>query len=436
MQTSTSTLTPMNPTFKRTKKQIEQTAVLASGAKHCMSYGGSRSGKTFGICRALIIRACKTPSRHLATRLRFNHAKTSLWHETFPKVFELCFPDFDFYKMRNKTDYYIEFPNGSEIWIAGLDDKERTEKILGKEYSTIYFNECSQIPYSTVSMALTRLAERNLLRKKAWYDQNPPTKRHWSYSVFELGRDPDTWEPLKTEQYKSILMNPSDNIQNIDPEYIDDILANLPERERQRFLYGTFQDDSEGAIYHAFDRESHVIATDDTHRGRLMVGLDFNVDPMTAVLAYVGARKIHVFGEVFLRNSNTFEMADYLTQNYGRGLPIVPDATGRALKTSAAGQSDHDILRKAGHKILGSNNPFRMDRYNAVNRMFETGDLTIDPSCVNLIKDLDQMVFKEGTSLPDTSNKLAGHSTDSLGYLVNYCFPIQKPTIGIRSIPR
>ena len=54
-----------------------------------MSYGGSRSGKTFGICRAMILRACKTKSRHLAVRLKFNHAKTSLWYETFSKVFDM-----------------------------------------------------------------------------------------------------------------------------------------------------------------------------------------------------------------------------------------------------------------------------------------------------------------------------------------------------------
>ena len=31
----------------------------------------------------------------------------------------------------NKTDWFVQFPNGAQIWFAGLDDKERTEKILG-----------------------------------------------------------------------------------------------------------------------------------------------------------------------------------------------------------------------------------------------------------------------------------------------------------------
>jgi hypothetical protein len=45
----------------------------------------------------------------------------------------------------SKTDWFAEFENGSQIWFGGLDDKERTEKILGMEFATIYLNECSQI---------------------------------------------------------------------------------------------------------------------------------------------------------------------------------------------------------------------------------------------------------------------------------------------------
>ena len=126
--------------FSKTEIQKKAIDVLASAARNVMLYGGSRSGKTFIICYAMIVRASRVKSRHLACRLRFNHAKTSLWLETFPKVFKTCFPDLAF--KENKTDYYYTLPNGSEIWVGGLDDKERTEKILGKEYSTLYFNEC------------------------------------------------------------------------------------------------------------------------------------------------------------------------------------------------------------------------------------------------------------------------------------------------------
>ena len=48
------------------------------------------------------------------------------------------------------------------------------------EERTIYFNECSQLSYSSIQLARTRLAEKNGLVKRTYYDENPPTKSHWS----------------------------------------------------------------------------------------------------------------------------------------------------------------------------------------------------------------------------------------------------------------
>ena len=64
----------------------------------------------------------------------------------------------------NKSDLYAQFENGSEIWFGGLDDKDRVEKILGNEYATLTFNECSQIPWASRNVALTRLAQQVIQR--------------------------------------------------------------------------------------------------------------------------------------------------------------------------------------------------------------------------------------------------------------------------------
>jgi predicted ATPase with chaperone activity len=45
--------------FKLTEKQDEANQVLASGATHVMLFGGSRSGKTFLLMRAVCLRAIK-----------------------------------------------------------------------------------------------------------------------------------------------------------------------------------------------------------------------------------------------------------------------------------------------------------------------------------------------------------------------------------------
>lgn len=390
---------------------------MQSDARHVMAMGGGRSGKTFQIVRSIIIRAAKVKSRHVILRLNFNHAKTSIWMDTLPKVLKVCFPNLpvEF----NKSDYYISLTNGSEIWIAGLDDEKRVEKILGKEYSTVYFNECSQIPYKSVQVALTRLAEKSDLKKKALYDMNPPSKKHWSYWLFIKHLDPVDNVPVDPSKYIHVLMNPKDNLDNIDPEYISEILDNMPEAQRKRFRDGEFSDDSDGSAYYSFDREAHVKEVDASFKqGQLCIGCDFNVQPMTAVIGYYINKTFYVMSEAFLENSDTFKMSSHLIKSGHRGANIYPDSTGSNRKTS--GISDHTILKNDGFNIVQTRNPLVIDRVNNVNRLLREGRIIIDPSCRKLINDLEKVSWKDG-SLDQKTDKMLTHISDALGY---WCWSI------------
>lgn len=235
--------------FIKTEKQKLACAVL-NAHMHSMLYGGSRSGKTTIIIRNIFLRAIKTPSRHLVGRFRFNHAKTSLWYDTIPKVLKMCFPGLEV--KYNKQDWFIKVPTAvpgeySEIWLAGVDDKERVEKILGNEYSTIYLNECSQISHESVTMLRTRLAENSGLELKFYYDCNPPGKKHWTYREFVEGLIPGTQEK-HTLDSSHLILNPGDNEANLPDSYIN-TLKSLPLKQRQRFLEGRFLSEIDGALW-------------------------------------------------------------------------------------------------------------------------------------------------------------------------------------------
>ena len=244
--------------FKLTVKQLAAQSILASDATHLMLFGGSRSGKTFLHVRNVVMRALKAPnSRHLIARFRYNHIKTAIVLDTFPKVMQLAFYGISF--NLNRTDLYVEFENGSQIWFAGLDDKERTEKILGNEYVTIYLNECSQISQSARDVALTRLAQKvytdiegrppQELKPRMYYDCNPPNKSHWTYKLFIQKVNPDTKRNLPNpEDYKSYQMNPSDNIDNLSDSYLK-TLEGLSARLQKRFLKGEFADANPSALF-------------------------------------------------------------------------------------------------------------------------------------------------------------------------------------------
>lgn len=252
------------------------------------------SGKTFFGVHLLVVRAMKFPeSRHIICRLRFAHAKTSIWMDTLPKVLKaMGLVEKRDYKL-NRTDYFVHFTNGSELWIDGLDNAERVEKMLGREYNTIYYNEISQLSYDTVTTVQSRLSKRTVsarwgvCRNFALYDCNPPTKRHWSYVLWFKHKDPgDIMYPdLREEQIKQyayIKMNPSDNLANVGEDYMT-LLDNLPERKRKRFRDGEYSD-VEGQIYENWTVVDEIPGP--VRRvGKETIGVDlgFTVDPSVAL---------------------------------------------------------------------------------------------------------------------------------------------------------
>ena len=267
-----------------TEKQIEAQSVLGD-ASNVMLWGGSRSGKTFIIIKSIIYRALAAPgSRHVILRFRFSHVKQSVILDTFPKVMRLCFPGVNF--NLNKTDFFVTFGNKSEIWFGGLDDKERTEKILGSEYATIYLNEASQISWSAVGIVRTRLAqsvdivveniEGKKLTPRMYYDANPPSKAHWTYLTFIRKVDPETKEPIeRPEQYVNLQMNPGDNLDNLADGYMD-TLKMLSARQQRRFLEGRFADATPGQLFTEEDIDKWRIIDADRLPDfvRVVVGVD------------------------------------------------------------------------------------------------------------------------------------------------------------------
>lgn len=211
----------------------------------------------------MIIRAMMAPgSRHVMFKYRFNSLAAAVIADTFPQVMKLCFPE-GTYNPNNwvkSPNYFYQLSNGSEIWFGGLDDKERTEKILGQEFVTMAFNECSQIPWQSIELARSRLAQKVMIPAgggmperemslKCYYDFNPPSKRHWTYLYFIEKKHPLTRKPLRDEfSVGYVKMNPDENQENISADYLDS-LDDLSERARKRFKFGEFADDDEGMLW-------------------------------------------------------------------------------------------------------------------------------------------------------------------------------------------
>ena len=234
--------------FSLTAAQHKANRLLA-GQKYTLLRGGSRSGKSFVIARAIVIRALKAPNSHHAIfRFRRNSIKGSIW-ATVKDVLRLCFPQVAY--SESLGELIIKFPNGSEIWFGGLDDKDRVDKVLGMEFATLFFNECSQMPWASVETALSRLAEKTSLKLRAFFDQNPTSKLHWSFQLFKRKLKPGTRESWpKPSELAEMQINPEDNRENISEEYFD-VLEGMSAAKQKRFKLGEWSEATEGALWTA-----------------------------------------------------------------------------------------------------------------------------------------------------------------------------------------
>ncbi len=236
---------PERPGLRRLDKTEKQKEAIKLAQKHrfILLDGGGRSGKTFIILYMIVIRALMQKSDHLIVRFRFAHAKKAICFQTMPRLLEAL--GIAGKVKLNKTDWFYEVPNGSTIWIGGLDEKERSEKVLGQDYATIFEDEASSVSYDSHEILITRLVPPEGMRGLFFVAYNPPSTSHWGYKIFYEGKFPDG-RPVPAEDYCKLKMNPTDN-KFLPAEYLK-TLESLSADKRRRFLNGEYGDDS-GSLF-------------------------------------------------------------------------------------------------------------------------------------------------------------------------------------------
>jgi len=190
-----------------------------------------------------------------------------------------------------------------------------------------------------------------------------------------------------------------------------------------------------GIIYYNFDRKKNIIDKFDKTSDTVHIGMDFNIDPMCAVIAQIQENKIFIIDEIQIWSSNTTEMVEEIKRRYQQKVIIYPDPSARQRKTSAAGFTDITILKNAGFEVCcRRSSPLVRDRINAVNTKLKNANgmstLFVLNTCKTMIKCIERQVYKENTNVPDKESGY-DHFNDAIGYLVEYLYPLKrefKPT--------
>ena len=147
-------------------------------------------------------------------------------------------------------------------------------------------------------------------------------------------------------------------------------------------------------IFHAFSREYNVRPCPYQPQQTIVVGSDFNVDPMAWVLGHRFADRLESFNEVFLRNSNTLETLNVVWQRYQDhrgGWEFYGDASASQRNTAAAASDYVQIANDERFKRAGRtmhylrDNPAIEDRFSACNALLRNAAgqrrMFVDPHC-------------------------------------------------------
>jgi len=416
---------------------------------------GRRSRKTLIAKQKILNRAIKTPDTlwfHAAPT--YNQAKSIFWEDLkkYTKVFRTK-------KEPSESNLSVELDNRSQIHVIGLDKPQRIE---GRTKS---WNGC-------------HIAEVGDVKPNAWETNIRPVLADTGGSAI-LDGVPDPMKSgfaghKKLAQYacggsipkiEPLIGAYGENKEDIDFSFYGWFSSDvIPPKEMEsirnttdpltyRIEYEASFEEIAGKVYYSFIPDYYPNGNLDKNiqydqNLPIVMGFDFNVNPMTAVLGHVkrnekGMQEWLLFKGYFLKASNTEQLIRRIFDEH-------PDTFTFVLtpcQSSIARQSSQEItadgyktdlaIIKNVAKEYGKNlkvakrskNPPVHKGISAVNSKLNNKTLRInpqDPGLQELIKDLEWLTYKEGTSAIDESDKMRNHISACLRYPCEKHWPVKQ----------
>lgn len=336
----------------------------------------------------------------------------------------------EFIKKSNEQMMTIEFKNGSMLYLLSATDPDN---LRGSGVDLVVFDEAAFMPNGTWEVIRPTLSDKYHEGKALFI--STPSGYNWFYDMYIRCQDEkyrDSWESF---QFTTIEGG------NVTPEEIEEAKRTMSAKMFAQEYLASFETMS-NRIYYNFDRDLNSCDMQDWYGAEktdVHVGIDFNVNPMTATFWAMDKNRKHediavCFDEICEPNSDTQELADMIKTRYpGRQIICYPDPTCRKRQTNAVGGvSDMDILMKNGFEVYVPHAPYATkDKFNCVNTGLcdAAGNrhlFIVKDKCLHLRKAWEGYTYKEseGSSQPDKSGGL-DHISDAAAYFINYAFPMR-----------
>lgn len=278
---------------------------------------------------------------------------------------------------------------GGEILFRSADDPE---KLRGPNLHWAWIDEGGLTHKDTWRILIGRLRADGKFGK-CWTTSTPKGKRNWLYDEaknMEVFRATTMDNPFTSEEWKQSLLG----------TYTGTFL--------QQEIYGEFIS-FEGLVYPMFDAAKHIKRIDLTHWDSYGLGIDDGYTNPAVILKiyenYDG--NYHVKEEWYQRGklqeeivSNAVRMAD------GMSIDIGIDSAAASLRAA---------IKDKGLNANGETSSV-LAGIKRIQELLAHNKITIDPSCVNLINELESYAWKDHKDEPV---KEFDHAADALRYYIN-----------------
>ena len=405
--------------------------------------GGYGSGKTF--CGSLlgILFCLKYPG---VTGLVGAQTYTLLRDTTLKQYFEhldnMGFVEGYHYEYQ-KSEEILKFKNGSEILFRHLQEPNKLKSL---NLAFVELEEMSDTPESTFKMLISRLRQNikpewkeNGFKYRLFGHTNPESSKGWIYKYF-VEEKPDNYR---------LIQAPTTQNKFLEPDYVESMKELYDEEYYRINVLGEFGDYTSGLVVKNFSNEN-IAGLHYQPDLPLHLTFDFNVDPMSCILAHVAGGKVFYFDEFILENTTTQGTMEEVLKKYPAHkseIIVNGDASGDNRSTQSE-VSNYVIIRNALKRHYPNNkikfdlrpyNPPIKNRIASFNAMVcnHNGErkILIDKRCKWLLYNIYNLKYKVGSDVVDvptysqikTENNLKylEHPFDAASYLVEYYFPIR-----------
>ena len=398
-----------------------QHLISSSNKRFRVLISGRRFGKTYLAITEMMKFASKPNQRIWYVAPTFKMAKDICW-ASLKEVLN----QFNWIEDINETTMTITIrKTNSTISLKGAD---AYDSLRGPGLDFLILDEFADIDkrawFEVLRASIADTYSKDKSRGHVLFCGTPKGYGNWSYEMYLKGKLDPEWDSFQFTTIQGGMVS---------KEEIEQAKQDIDIRTFRQEFEGTFENYA-GAVYYNFHPVENVIKKDIDWNKPFHIGMDFNVDPMSACVSQIEKDKIYVVDEIVIYSSNTDEMCQEIKDRYGTKVPIFiyPDPASRQRKTSAGGRTDLSILQNAGFKVkVKHKHPAVRDRINAVNSKLKDSNgkrhIFVSHSCKTIIKGLQRQTYKENTNIPDKEDGF-DHMNDALGYKIDFLKPLTTET--------